>query len=39
MWYNIGLANGFKQSSDRRDEIAAKMTAADVSKAQAMARE
>ena len=39
MWYNIGSANGNKKSSEWRDEIASKMTAADVSKAQAMAKE
>ena len=39
MWYNIASANGYKKSSEWRDEIAAKMTAADVSKAQAMAKE
>jgi uncharacterized protein len=39
MWYNIASANGYKKSSEWRDQIAAKMTAADVSKAQAMAKE
>ena len=39
MWFNIASANGYKKSSEWRDEIAAKMTAADVSKAQAMAKE
>ena len=39
MWYNIASANGYKKSSEWRDKIAAKMTAADVSKAQAMAKE
>ena len=39
MWYNIASANGTKKSSEWRDEIAAKMTAADVAKAQAMAKE
>ena len=39
MWYNIASANGYKKSSEWRDEIAAKMTAADISKAQAMAKE
>ena len=38
MWYNIASENGYKKSSEWRDEIAAKMTAADVSKAQAMAK-
>ena len=39
MWYNIASANGTKKSSEWRDEIAAKMTSDDISKAQAMARE
>jgi uncharacterized protein len=39
MWYNIASANGYKKSSEWRDGVAAKMTAADVSKAQAMAKE
>jgi uncharacterized protein len=39
MWYNIASANGNKKSSEWRDKIAAKMTAADISKAQTMAKE
>jgi uncharacterized protein len=43
MWYNISSANEYKLSANmskkRRDNIAAKMTAADISKAQAMAKE
>ena len=39
MWYNIASANGYKKSSEWRDEIAAKMTGADISKAQTMAKE
>ena len=39
MWYNIGSANGFEQSRTNRDRIAKIMTNADISKAQAMARE
>ena len=39
MWYNIAAANGVEDASKWRDEIAAKMTSADISKAQAMARE
>ena len=39
MWYNIASANGDKKSSEWRDGVAAKMTAADVAKAQAMAEE
>ncbi len=38
MWYNIASANGNKRSSEWRDKIATKMTSADISKAQAMAR-
>jgi uncharacterized protein len=38
MWYNIASANGYKKSSEWRDNIATKMTSADISKAQAMAR-
>ena len=39
MWYNIGSANGFEPSRTNRDRIAKIMTPADISKAQAMARE
>ena len=39
MWYNIVSANGDADSAGFRDEIAKKMTRADISKAQAMARE
>ena len=39
MWYNIASANGTEASKKRQDEIATKMTAADISKAQAMAKE
>ena len=38
MWYNIASANGNKRSSEWRDKIATKMTSADISKAQAMAK-
>ena len=38
MWYNIASANGKKKSSEWRDNIATKMTSADISKAQAMAK-
>ena len=37
MWYNIASANGNEKSAKWRDEIAAKMTPEDISKAQAMA--
>jgi TPR repeat protein len=39
MWYNISVANGSALGGERRDEIVDEMTPADVSKAQAMARE
>ena len=39
MWYNIAAANGAEDASRWRDKAAAKMTSADISKAQAMARE
>ncbi len=39
IWYNIAASNGHKDSSKFRDEIAAKMTAADISRAQELARE
>lgn len=39
MWYNIASANGYEKSSVWREQLAAKMTNADISKAQAKARE
>jgi len=39
MWYNIGAANGNAIAGDNRDDIAEEMTPADISQAQAMARE
>ena len=39
MWTNIASANGLKEAGGMRDKLAAKMTASDISKAQAMARE
>ena len=39
MWYNIGAANGAEFGGTNRDDIAKEMTPADISKAQAMARE
>ena len=39
MWHNISSANGNEKAGERRDEIAALMIPADVSKAQSMARE
>ena len=39
MWYNIGSAKGQEIGGTNRDKIAKEMTSADISKAQAMARE
>ena len=39
MWYNIASANGDDKAGEWRDERAGLMTPADISKAQAMARE
>ena len=39
MWWNIAASNGDKESSKWRDEIAKKMTAAEIAKAQELARE
>jgi len=39
MWYNIASANGYEKAGGYRDELAGQMTSADISKAQAMARE
>ena len=39
MWYNIASANGQDQAGGYCDERAGLMTPADISKAQAMARE
>ncbi len=39
MWYNIASANGDPTAGEWRDERAGLMTPADISKAQAMARE
>ena len=39
MWYNIGSANGNELGGINRDKISKQMTPADISKAQAMARE
>jgi TPR repeat protein len=39
MWYNIVSATGSVEASEWRDNMVAKMTSADISKAQAMASE
>ena len=39
MWFNIAAANGYEKAGEWRDKTAAKMTSADISKAQSMARE
>ena len=38
-WYNIASANGFAKAGERRDALAARMTAKELAKAQALARE
>ena len=39
MWYNIAASNGSEDSSKWRDDIAKNMTAAEIAKAQELARE
>ena len=39
VWYNLGSTNGAEPAREMRDELAARMTATDIAKAQAMARE
>ena len=39
MWYNLASENGAERAAEWRDERAGLMTAADISKAQALARE
>ncbi|MDA9910338.1 sel1 repeat family protein [Amylibacter sp.] len=39
MWLNIASANGDEKAGERRDKLAALMTASKISKATAMARE
>ncbi len=39
MWYNIASANGSENGGSNRDDIAKKMSSADISKAQSMARQ
>ena len=39
VWYNIAAANGAEKAGEWREKTAAKMTSADISKAQSMARE
>ena len=39
MWFNLGAANGSEPASKNRDIIAKRMTTADISKAQSLARE
>ena len=38
-WYNIASANGYMEASIERNEIEKKMTAAEIAKAQELARE
>ena len=39
MWYKTASSNSYKEAGKWRDETAAKMTSADISEAQKMARE
>jgi hypothetical protein len=39
MWHNIAASNGQEEAAKSRDSISRKMTSADISKAQQMARE
>ena len=39
MWFNIAAALGDKEAKENRDIVAKKMTPADISKAQKLARE
>ena len=39
IWYNIASVNGYDKAGGWRDELEGLMTPADISKAQAMARE
>ena len=39
MWYNIAASNGNIKSAGNRDSLANKMTAAEIAKAQELARE
>lgn len=39
MWGNIAATNGYKLGARLRDSVAKKMTPADISKAQDLARE
>ena len=38
-WYNIAAANGYEEAKEDKDAIAKKMTAEDISKAQALSKE
>ena len=37
MWFNVGSANGNELGGSNRDDLAARMSSADISKAQSMA--
>jgi len=39
MWYNIAASNGFESAASYRDKVANRLTAADLSKAQDLARD
>ena len=39
MWFNLAAAHGYENASKHRDDLAKKMTPADIPKAQALAGE
>jgi len=39
MWLNLAAAQGLDKAAERRERVAEKMTSANISKAQRMARE
>ena len=39
MWYNVAASSGIEEGKNARDEIAKKMTSAEIAKAQELARE
>jgi TPR repeat protein len=39
MWFSLAAAQGFSDATDARDELTSKMTAAELTRAQALAAE
>jgi TPR repeat protein len=39
MWFNLAAANGLKEPADFRDDLAKRMTPAQIAEAQQLARE